>query len=37
VIQAILGHGSVLTTTRYIRVSTKLLHEAPCLLDRLPT
>lgn len=36
VIQAILGHGSVLTTTRYLRVSTRMLHQAPSLLDGLP-
>jgi site-specific recombinase XerD len=37
VIQAMLGHGSVRTTTRYTRVSVELLKQATGLLDRLPS
>jgi len=35
VIQAILGHSSISTTTRYARVSVALLKQADGLLDRL--
>lgn len=36
VIQALLGHGSVRTTTRYTRVSTQLLQAVTSPLDLLP-
>jgi len=37
VIQAMLGHGSIRTTTRYTRVSVELLKQATALLDMLPS
>jgi len=37
VIQAMLGHRSIRTTTRYTRVSVELLKQATALLDRLPS
>lgn len=36
VIQALLGHSSIRTTTRYVRVSTQLMSQAASLLDELP-
>jgi len=36
VIQALLGHSSIRTTTRYVRVSTQLMSQAVSLLDELP-
>ena len=35
VIQAVLGHGSISTTTRYARVSVTLLRQADRLLERI--
>ena len=35
-IQALLGHRSIRTTTRYTRVSVELLKQATALLERLP-
>lgn len=35
VIQVLLGHGTIKTTTRYARVSTELLARTPSPLDRL--
>lgn len=37
VIQVLLGHGSIKTTTRYARVSTGLIASTPSPLDRLKT
>lgn len=37
VIQVMLGHGSVRTTTRYARVSVELLKQATALLAQLPS
>lgn len=36
VIQAMLGHSSISTTTRYARVSVELLKQTTTLLDKLP-
>jgi site-specific recombinase XerD len=36
VIQVLLGHASIQSTTRYVRVSTKLLTQTANLLDQLP-
>lgn len=36
VIQVLLGHSSLRTTTRYTRVSAKLIAQAPSPLDLLP-
>jgi site-specific recombinase XerD len=37
VIQVLLGHGSIKTTTRYARVSTVLIGKTPSPLERLKT
>jgi integrase/recombinase XerD len=37
VIQALLGHKSLQTTMRYVRVSTKIMRQTPSPLDLLPT
>lgn len=37
VIQVLLGHGSIKTTTRYARVSTELIASTPSPLDQLKT
>jgi site-specific recombinase XerD len=37
VVQALLGHQSVQTTTRYTRVSTTLVQKTPSPLDLLPS
>jgi len=37
VIQVLLGHGSIKTTTRYARVSTELIGKTPSPLERLKT
>ena len=37
VIQVLLGHASIATTTRYARVSTGLISKTTSPLDRLPT
>jgi site-specific recombinase XerD len=37
VIQVLLGHGSIRTTTRYARVSTELIGRTPSPLERLKT
>jgi site-specific recombinase XerD len=36
VIQVLLGHAKLETTTRYARVATKTLHSVTSPLDRLP-
>lgn len=36
VIQVMLGHRSIQTTARYVRVSTKLMRQTPSPLDLLP-
>lgn len=36
VIQVLLGHSSIRTTARYVRVSTQLMSQAASLLDELP-
>jgi integrase/recombinase XerD len=36
VIQVLLGHRSLLTTMRYVRVSTKVMRQTPSPLDLLP-
>lgn len=36
VIQVLLGHSSIRTTTRYVQVSTELMSQAASLLDALP-
>jgi len=36
VIQVLLGHASIRSTTRYAQVSTKLIAQANGLLDQLP-
>jgi len=36
VIQVMLGHRSIQTTARYVRVSTKLVRQTPSPLDLLP-
>lgn len=36
VIQVLLGHGSIKSTTRYTQVSTRLLAKTPSPLDQLP-
>jgi site-specific recombinase XerD len=36
VIQVMLGHKSIQTTTRYVRVSTKVMRQTPSPLDLLP-
>ena len=35
VIQVLLGHANIHTTTRYVRVSSKVIAKAPCPLDLL--
>jgi site-specific recombinase XerD len=37
VIQVLLGHSSIRTTTRYVQVSAQLMSQAASLLDNLPT
>lgn len=37
VIQVLLGHGSIKTTTRYVRVSSALIASTPSPLERLKT
>jgi site-specific recombinase XerD len=36
VIQVLLGHSSIRTTTRYVQVSAQLMSQAANLLDKLP-
>jgi site-specific recombinase XerD len=36
VVQAQLGHASIVTTQLYTQVSTRMIREAPCPLDSLP-
>jgi site-specific recombinase XerD len=37
VIQVMLGHKSIQTTARYVRVSTKVMRQTPSPLDLLPS
>lgn len=36
VVQAQLGHADIGSTQIYLHVSTRMIHQAPCLLDAMP-